>query len=263
MLPITDDNPQINRPVITYSLIAANFVIWALVQNFEGVLFCELGLIPEIVLNAGITTECSTSSIGSLSLITHAFIHGDWMHIIFNMWILYVFGNNVEDIMGGLRFLIFYLVAAMLSGIFFAVATDSMVIPLGGASGALSAVMAAYFWTYPKAKVHTFFPLGVAFFIVQLPSWVMIGYWAAVQFAYLEIFQTTQSEVAFSAHAGGLIAGSLMLKLFRQKALVARHEYAGWDAEPPPSQLNVPSHFKILNYCLMIGAIAVLIIEYV
>jgi membrane associated rhomboid family serine protease len=249
MIPISDDNPQLHGAWVTYSIIFICVLTFFSAISLGPISVCVFGLVPDLLFDPGLSSnECSTASLGSLSMITHAFMHGGWVHIMGNMWMLHVFGNNVEDVMGHVRFLVFYLVLIVISGLAYAMTASASDIPLVGASGAISGVLAAYFWTYPKAKINTLIPLGLFLLTVRMPSWLMIGLWAVFQVVSLEMFNGHSSAVAYSAHVAGFAAGSLLVPLFKNQALVSQHPYAGWDAEIPAVQKDIPKFFKFLNY---------------
>ena len=176
------------------------------------------------------------------------------------MWMLHVFGNNVEDVMGHARFLAFYLVLIVISGLAYATTASASDIPLVGASGAISGVLAAYFWIYPRAKINTLIPLGLFLLTVRIPSWLMIGLWAVFQVVSLELFSGSSTAVAYSAHVAGFAIGSLLVPLFKNQELVSQHPYAGWDADIPDVQKDIPKFFKFLNYlCFSLVAIGLLL----
>lgn len=260
MIPLSDDNPQLKTPWVTYALIFANGFCWAFIQNFGRASYCEFGLIPEIIFGLAASNNCSSESLGYLSLITYAFLHADWIHLSFNLWFLFVFGNNVEDIMGPRNFLLFYLFSAVASGLCFVLSAGSYTIPLVGASGAISAILAVYLFTYPRVKVLTFVPLGISYFVLRLSSWFIIGYWVILDLIHFGIFQDESSPVAYSAHVGGFIFGTFVRRLFVNEKLVGLHQYAGWDAQISDLKSKIPQPLIILNYCMAFGGVIVLVI---
>lgn len=235
MFPYRDDNPSILTPVVTVGLIAANIAAWFLIQGAGmdtrlAASVCELGLIPGDLLqrlpvgyafSVGDGLACVVEAGSSWrTIVTSMFLHGGWLHLLGNCWYLWVFGNNVEDAMGHLRFLGFYLLAgAMAAGLQVAMGPDSA-IPMVGASGAISGVMGAYVVLYPKVRVHTLVFLLIFFFRVTLPAWVMLGFWLAMQLLNAQVEQV--GGVAVWAHIGGFVAGALLILIFRDPALLAR-----------------------------------------
>jgi membrane associated rhomboid family serine protease len=162
-------------------------------------------------------------------LLTSMLLHGSWMHLLGNMWFLWIFGNNVEDSMGRLRFVVFYL----LSGLAAAagqIATDpSSVIPMVGASGAISGVMGGYLLLYPNVRVFAIVPIGFFLTSIALPAWVMLGYWFLIQFVSGFLSAGGQGGgVAFWAHIGGFVAGMVLVKLFARSDYITAHRAHHW-----------------------------------
>jgi membrane associated rhomboid family serine protease len=161
-----------------------------------------------------------------LPLFTSMFLHGSWMHVIGNMWFLYIFGDNVEDYLGHFKYLVFYLVAGILA-MAAQVATDpASRVPTLGASGAIAGVLGAYFILYPRARVLTWFFV----FIIYVPAWIILGYWFAFQFlsgAATSLVYEGRSVggVAFWAHVGGFIAGAVMIKIFPSRPRRSPYAY--------------------------------------
>jgi membrane associated rhomboid family serine protease len=175
---------------------------------------------------------CSFGALPQLGLVTSMFLHGSWLHLIANMWFLWLFGNNIEDSMGHTRFLIFYLitgVAATAAHIF--TAPDSLV-PLVGASGAISGVMGAYLVLYPRIRIQTLFIFVIILRIIRVPAWFVLVLWFALQVlaGYNDPLATT--GVAVWAHVGGFVAGVLLVKPFENRRLVAARRRRG---KPDPS----------------------------
>jgi membrane associated rhomboid family serine protease len=234
MFPYRDENPSVLRPVVTVGLILANLVVWVLVQGMGtpvalGASVCELGLIPGDLL--GRLPEGYAIPIGEQmacvveagrpwqTLFTSMFLHGGWLHLIGNLWFLWVFGNNVEDAMGHVRFFIFYVLCGVAAAVAQVIVDPASPVPMVGASGAISGVMGAYAVLYPRVKIHTLVVLVVLFFRVAVPAWVMLGYWFLLQ-----LLSTGMGEVggvAFWAHIGGFLAGVLLIYPFRSQALLA------------------------------------------
>jgi membrane associated rhomboid family serine protease len=150
------------------------------------------------------------------------FLHGGWLHLLGNLWFLWVFGNNVEDSMGPARFVAFYLLCGVVAAAAQVAANPDSVIPMVGASGAISGVMGAYIVLYPRVRVHMFTWFIIPFRFV-MPAWLMLGYWFLLQvIGGLPTLQAESGGVAFWAHAGGFVAGMLLVWLFRDMALFNR-----------------------------------------
>ena len=244
MFPIKDDNPHFLTPLVTYALVAANVASWIFVQGLgsEPALLrsvCQLGLIPGLLL--GTLPAGTEVSLGNAVCVlgegeawptafTSMFLHGGWMHLIGNMWFLWIFGNNVEDSMGHLRFVVFYLVCGLAAaGLQVAFAPESP-IPMVGASGAIGGVMGAYIVLYPRVRVHMLVILGFFATRMAVPAIFMLGYWFVIQLlgGAASLGRTGQGGVAFWAHVGGFAAGALLIFVFRDRELVDRHPHHGW-----------------------------------
>jgi membrane associated rhomboid family serine protease len=242
MFPIYDNNPRLGRPVGTLIIIALNIVAWAWAQglgteDFLARSLCTHGLIPADLLAtvAGVTRipvsdtiACVIDGNGSwMTLFSSMFMHGGWFHIISNMWFLWVFGDNVEDVMGTPRFLVFYL----LSGVAAAgaqIATDpASTLPMVGASGAIGGVMGAYARMYPHARVHMLLFLGFFVTTIDVPALFMLGYWFLIQIlSGLPALNAAEGGVAFWAHAGGFAAGLLLSLVMVDRQSLLEHRQA-------------------------------------
>ena len=242
MFPLRDENPTEITPFFTMGLIAACVAVWFLGQGAgleRGALMssvCEYGLIPAEVTGPvdgargarlGKGSPCELGGLTWLPLLSSVFLHGSWMHLIGNMWFLWIFGNNVEDSMGHLRFLAFYLLAGLAAGGAHIAAGPDSAIPTVGASGAISGVMGAYALLYPRARVRTLLVLVVFITVVDLPAWVMLGYWFVIQlFSGMAQAAGATGGVAFWAHVGGFVAGLVLVKPFEKRELVkAKREH--------------------------------------
>jgi len=234
MFPLRDENPTEIFPIFTLGIIAACVAAWVYLQGAgmsqEALArsVCAFGTIPAEVTGhaaAGdpvMLTEqlaCRTDAFGWPTLITSMFLHGSWMHLIGNMWFLWIFGNNVEDSMGHVRFAVFYLLTGVIAGLAHVVVDPDSLVPTVGASGAISAIMGAYLVLYPRARVKTLFIIVILIYFVDVPAWVYLVYWLFIQ-TVSQTVQGTASGVAFMAHIGGFLAGVLLIKLFQNRTLV-------------------------------------------
>jgi len=166
-----------------------------------------------------------------LTIFTSMFLHGGWLHIIGNMWFLWIFGDNIEDYLGHSLYLAFYLVSGFAAAVTHILLNPASNLPTVGASGAIAGVMGAYFVLYPRARVLTLVPLIIFFTFWWLPAWLMLGYWFILQFlmgAATSIAETSQNTggVAVWAHVGGFIAGIVLIKLLPERR--GRYRYAAW-----------------------------------
>lgn len=211
MFPLRDSTPSKHFPFITVLLIIINTLvfIYTLSLGIQGMkeAFYIFGLVPAYY------SHPSGAPIGYLSFITSTFLHGGWMHLIGNMWILWLFGDNVEDHMGSGRFLLFYLVCGIAAGLTHYYVNPSSSLPVVGASGAVAGVMGAYFLMFKHARILTYVP---PFFLFTVPAWVYLGFWAASQLwsGATELAFSTYGQIAFWAHIGGFAAGMILHSFF-------------------------------------------------
>jgi membrane associated rhomboid family serine protease len=236
MFPYRDENPSVLPPVVTVALIAATLAVWIVFQGMGvdqrlAASVCELGLIPGDLLQrlpagysfpVGDGMACVVESGQSWkTLVTSMFLHGGWLHVLGNCWYLWVFGNNVEDAMGHLRFLVFYLVCGLAAAAAQIFADPSSAVPMVGASGAISGVMGAYIMLYPRVRVHTLVLLIVFPLRMNFPAWGVLGLWFLMQVLNARLEEQV-GNVAVMAHIGGFVAGALLISLFRSPALLER-----------------------------------------
>ncbi|NLN86633.1 MAG: rhomboid family intramembrane serine protease [Syntrophomonadaceae bacterium] len=212
MIPLRDNTHSDSFPVITVIIIALNTLIFMYEVSLGEAGMNELayifGLVPIYY------SDYHVPWMGYLPFVTSTFLHGSWMHLIGNMWVLWLFGDNVEDQMGKLRFVGFYLLCGLLAGITHFLLNLHSEIPVIGASGAVAGVMGAYFLMFRKASVLTFIP---PFFLISVPAWVFLGFWALSQvFGGAAGLLSTGAEqsIAFWAHVGGFAAGMLLYRFF-------------------------------------------------
>ncbi len=235
MLPIKDDQPSYSTPFVTWFLIALNLLIYlfqfylqvTLEPRSYELFLREFGEVPAHLASfLGGSPRYSLPQV-AVPFFTSMFLHGSWMHVIGNMWFLYIFGDNVEDHLGHFTFLGFYLVSGLL-----AMATQVAIyphsnVPTVGASGAIAGVLGAYFILYPRARVLTWFFV----FVLYLPAWVVLGEWFVLQFmAGAASLSTAQmgrdvGGVAVWAHVGGFVAGVVMVKLLPERRRRSPYAY--------------------------------------
>lgn len=216
MFPLRDSTRSQTTPIITYVIIALNTIVFfyeaSLSQEALAAVINQYGLVPVRLLHDIGPAEVTT-------IFSSMFMHGGWMHLISNMWALFIFGDNIEDRMGHFRFLLFYLIAGVAAAMTqVAVGTGSSV-PMIGASGAIAGVLGAYLLTFPHARVLTLMVLGIFSRLVELPAIFYLGFWFLTQFftgvASLSVAAEGAAEgIAWWAHMGGFIAGIIFVKLF-------------------------------------------------
>ena len=235
MIPIRDTIPRRHFPFAVFALIAINVFVFireiSLPQDLTEQFIYLFGLVP-----ARFTHVDWAAQIGFprtyLPFLTTMFLHGGWLHIIGNMWVLWIFGDNVEDRMGSLRFLGFYLLCGIAAGLVHVLTNRNSTVPAVGASGAIAGVMAAYFVLFPHARIVAMFPILFYPVFFQVPAFIYLGFWFLTQFFSGTLAVATHREVggiAWWAHIGGFGAGILTFWIFlrpRERPPVLPGSYA-------------------------------------
>jgi membrane associated rhomboid family serine protease len=218
VMPLGDDDSQVHiTPIITFGLIAVNVLVflYQLTQgNIEG-FFQTWSVIP---VEYSRTTDIAPMHPGPfwITTLTSMFMHGGWMHLLGNMLFLWIFGDNVEQAMGSVRFLVFYLLCGVVATLAHIMMGPSSEIPSLGASGAISGVLGAYIVMFPKQRVRVL----VGRMVTQMPAIAVIGLWIVLQFVngLGQLAQTAETGgVAYAAHVGGFLAGLVLVWVFRQR----------------------------------------------
>ena len=216
MIPLRDTQPSRTTPIVTVGIIVVNVLVFLYQVSLDRFsvnhLIAEYGVIPD--------------RLHALSLLTSMFLHGGWMHVIGNMWFLWIYGDNVEDVLGHAKYLLFYLLAGVAAALLqVALSSDSRV-PMIGASGAIAGVMGAYLIKFPRARILTLIPVFVFFTTVEIPAVFMLLYWFVIQFfsgvGSIGYSHLSQGGVAWFAHIGGFVAGMILILL-----MGTRDPYAG------------------------------------
>jgi membrane associated rhomboid family serine protease len=223
LIPIRDDNPTILWPIVTVALILANIGVFFYELSLDprrlDSFFFQMGMVPASLLRAPIPGTGGYSTI-----LTSMFIHGGWMHLLGNMLYLWIFGNNIEDSMGHVRFLFFYLIVGLAAaGTHLALNTAST-LPVIGASGAVSGILGSYLFLFPRARVLTLVTFGWFIRMVYLPAWALLIFWIGLQlFSHaMAPSDPMAGGVAYAAHIGGFVAGLAFVLLFRKHRRRAR-----------------------------------------
>ena len=215
MLPLKDTIRSRSFPAINYLLIALNAILFflelSLSENLRGQLLYVFGLVP--------AQFSLINPFSWIPLISHQFLHGGWVHFLSNIWVLYIFGDNVEDRMGSGRYLVFYLSGGIAAGLLQVFMSPQSQVPAIGASGAIAAVMGAYFLFFPRARVITLIPIFIIPWFTELPAVIFLGFWFITQFfsGVLSLGSSVGAEtggIAWWAHVGGFIFGLVLGKLF-------------------------------------------------
>ncbi len=253
MIPLYDENPTETTPYVTIALIVVNVVVffmepalgshiriaiqipghWMVVTGKEAAAWVW-GAIPYEIFHAREVTPRFGVPV-PLTILTCMFLHGGILHLGGNMLFLWIFGNNVEDVLGHFRFLIFYLLGGVIATLVHAATTPNSMLPLIGASGAISAVLGAYMIRFPTARVKTLIILIIFITTIDIPAFFFIGFWFLMQFLYgtasLGMGQT--GGIAWFAHIGGFIAGILLFMVFPKRVpsrreVVVDHSFDDW-----------------------------------
>ncbi len=221
MIPLHDDNPTNLNPYVTVTLIVLCTLVFlwqvSLGSAIQQSIF-SLGVIPSVLFHSKSLSPELTIVPPVATIFTSMFLHGGWLHLIGNMLYLWIFGNNVEDVMGHGRFILFYLLCGT-AAVFAQVIPDPHSdIPMVGASGAISGVLGAYLLLFPHARILVVIPLGFFLYTMRLPAGIVLGFWFVLQLIS-SVFSGTQGGVAFGAHIGGFAMGMAMIPLFRRKGV--------------------------------------------
>ena len=222
MIPLRDDNPSELKPVVAIALIVVCTLVflWQISHGSQGAqaVIYSLGLIPSVLFGINTLPEELASVPPTLTLFTSMFLHGGWLHLIGNMLYLWIFGDNVEDAMGHVRFFLFYIVCGIAAALAQAVPDPSSTVPMVGASGAISGVLGAYLLLYPHARVLVGIPLGFYFHMTRLPAGMVLLLWFGLQFLSNVLSPPSAGGgVAFRAHIGGFVAGMVLVVLFKRR----------------------------------------------
>ena len=210
MFPLHDDNPTQDTSIVVYALILINVLIFgyqASLPNFQlGEWFGNWALFPkELIANP---------SKGAIALITSQFLHGNIFHLAGNLWFLYLFGNNIEAQFGHWKFLFFYLLCGVIAGVAQVVTAPTSLVPMVGASGAISGVMGAYLIRFPRARILSLVFLGLFITAIPIPAAVFLGLWIAGQTVYAAMANPNLPGVAYLAHVSGFVIGAIAMFLF-------------------------------------------------
>lgn len=216
MFPLRDENPRTTFPFITLLLIGANGAIWfhQISLGYAVTGFVQAYALIPVELLHGANLAASQGWPPWTSLFTSMFLHGGWGHVVGNLWFLWIFGDNVEDILGHSRFLIFYLVTGVVAALAHVALNPSSSVPTLGASGAISGVLGAYFLLFPRIRVRTLLFLGFYITVVRVRAFLFLGLWFAFQAFGSWAQGSAATGVAFAAHLGGFVAGLVLILLW-------------------------------------------------
>jgi hypothetical protein len=216
MIPIRDAIRSKNFPVVNATLIGLNILVflWQLSQGPHlKEAFFLYGIVPIRYSDPEISAQF-TSFQQWFPFLTSMFLHGGFLHILGNMWFLYIFGDNVEDRLGHIRYLCFYILCGVAAGLIHLLTNWNSKMPTIGASGAISGVMGAYLLLYPRARILTLIPIFVFIQFIELPAYIFLGYWLLIQLFSASLTPSNVGGIAFWAHIGGFITGLIFVKIF-------------------------------------------------
>ena len=230
MIPISDENPARRTPFVNWSILIACIAVFIWQFSLTGqeseAAINSFGFRPRYFFELGFGANVDTSV--WLTLVTSMFLHGGLMHIGGNMLYLWIFGNNVEDALSHVRFLVFYLICGVAAALAQAVSEPQTTIPMVGASGAISGVLGAYVMIYPRARITVIIPLGVLLYPTKISAIYVVGFWFILQLVSAALAEPGAPGVAWLAHVGGFVAGILLTPLLSQFPLFGRHYRGPW-----------------------------------
>ena len=219
MFPIKDDNPTETIPYITCMLIGLNILIYfhqiSLAENENNYLIFKYGFKPDHFFSYNTQQYSNISPI--ITIFTSMFMHGGILHLLGNMLFLWIYGNNIEDSMGHIKFLAFYLICGFAAAFLQAIVSPNSSIPMIGASGAVSGVLSAYFLLFPKARVLTLIILVIFITFIRIPAGVLIGLWFLSQITNAYFIDPSSPGVAWYAHIGGFLMGLILIPFLKKK----------------------------------------------
>ena len=223
MFPLRDTQPSYSKPVVTVLLIVVNILVFLFEVSLDpysrNEFIAAYGLVPD--------------HFSFLNVLTSMFLHGGWMHVLGNMWFLWIFGDNIEDILGSAKFLLFYLLCGFAAAMTQFLADPGSRVPMVGASGAIAGVMGAYLVKFPHSRIHTL--VFIFFFIstVEVPAWLMLIYWFFINLfsgvgSIGHSYASQGGGVAFLAHVGGFLAGIALIFLLGPRQRYTKRQDLYW-----------------------------------
>ena len=222
MIPLRDTQPSYSKPLVTMAIIAVNVLAF---------LF-EISLDPDLRENLIYAFGIVPDRFHYIDLMTSMFLHGGWMHLIGNMWFLWIYGDNVEDILGSAQYLLFYLACGVAAALLHVALNGDSRVPTIGASGAIAGVMGAYLVKFPRSRIITLIFLFVFVTTVEIPAYVILLYWFVIQIfsgvGSVGYSQISQGGVAWFAHVGGFVTGIILVMLMRPRERYRLHRELRW-----------------------------------
>lgn len=222
LFPLKDDNPTAIIPFVTWFLIIVNVMVfiyqWSLGQRGFEVFAYQYGAIPAVVTGERSLPGGLAVIPPYVSVFTSMFLHGSWLHLIGNMWYLWIFGNNIEEAVGHFRYLVFYISCGFLASVSHILSNSDSILPAIGASGAIAGVLGGYILLYPHARVRTLIFLGFFIRLLYIPAGFVLGFWFILQLLSGSMAgRQDVGGVAFWAHVGGFVAGALLVGFFKKR----------------------------------------------
>lgn len=222
MFPLRDTQPSYTRPIVTVSIIVLNIVVFfheiSLDEYSRNYFIMQYGLVP--------------ARFHFSAILTSMFLHGGWMHIIGNMWFLWIFGDNVEDAFGHFKYLVFYFLCGIAAGLTQTAFSMGSRLPMVGASGAIAGVMGAYLIKYPRSRIVTLVFIFIFITTIEVPAGLMLAYWFIIQFfsgvGTIGYSHVSQGGTAFFAHVGGFVAGMILVGVLGTRQTYLRRRDANW-----------------------------------
>jgi membrane associated rhomboid family serine protease len=222
MFPIRDTQPSYTKPVVTILIILVNVLVFLFEISLDpwtrNAFIATYGLVPEHFRISNVLTSM--------------FLHGGWMHLLGNMWFLWIFGDNIEDILGHGKYLLFYLGCGITAALTQALLTTDPRVPMVGASGAIAGVMGAYLLKFPHSRILSVIVVIFFFTTVEIPAWAMLIYWFVTQFfngiGTIAYSHVSQGGVAFFAHVGGFLTGCILIKVMGARQPYRRRRDLSW-----------------------------------
>ena len=222
MFPLRDTQPSYTRPFVTMTLIAINILVFLFEVSLDpwsrNAFVATYGLVPERFAWANVLTSM--------------FLHGGWMHVLGNMWFLWIFGDNIEDILGHGKYILFYLACGAAAGLTQAWFTTDPRVPMVGASGAIAGVMGAYVVKFPHSRIYSLVTVIFFFTTMEVPAWIMLIYWFVTQFfngvGTIAYSHASEGGVAFFAHVGGFVAGAVMILVLMPRERYSKRRDLRW-----------------------------------
>lgn len=220
MIPLRDSARSETFPIVNLAIIVVNFLAFFLELSLEQYQLNQflygLGVVPAETLNIIFTGAPLAPAV--VPFFTAMFLHGGWVHILGNMWYLWIFGDNIEDRLGHFRYLLFYLGVGLIASLVHVMANPISTVPVIGASGAVAGILGAYFVLFPGSRILSLVPIFIFITVLELPALIFVGLWFLIQvFNTLGSLGATVNSVAWWAHVGGFVAGALLIKLLGVK----------------------------------------------